>query len=415
VRIAIIGSGIAGLTCAHLLSRAHEITLFEREERPGGHAHTHEVSLAGASVAADSGFLVYNVATYPLFIRLLDELGVPTQPSDMSFSVSDEQAGLEWCGSSPGSVLAQPRNLLRPRFVRMLLDVVRFNRLARRLLDDPPADDVTLAAVLEQGRWSRGFLEWYLVPLGSSIWSADPATFTQMPAATFLRFFDRHGLLRVRQAPAWRTITGGSRTYVERLLAPLREQGRLRLATPVRSVARQEDVAIETDDGLERFDQVVLACHSDQALSLLADPSAAEAEILSAIGYQENRATLHTDTRLLPTARRAWASWNYQRTTSEQRRATLTYQLNRLQGFDEAVPLLVTLNQDDRIDPGTVIASMDYQHPVFDPAAIAAQARRSEIQGVRRTWYCGAYWGYGFHEDGVRSAVEVCEGLGVAW
>ena len=416
MRIAIVGSGVSGLTCAHLLRHNHDITVFESEARPGGHAHSHQIELGGARVNADSGFLVYNEATYPPFIRLLEELGVATQPSDMSFSVSDETVGLEWRGSSVSTVFAQPRNLVNPRFLRILIDIVRFNRLGRRLLDTPPGDEVTLEQVLKKGRWSKAFYDWYLVPLGSSIWSADPSTFTQMPAATFARFFERHGLLKLRQKPRWRTVTGGSVSYVDALLAPLRAEGRLRLGTPVTSIDRQSDgVTLGVGNSTEQFDHVILACHSDQALRLLSDPSDQEQALLSAIGYQPNRTTLHTDTRLLPRTHKAWASWNYHRTSADSSEATLTYLLNRLQGFDEDHPLLVTLNKDEEIDPSTIIASMNYQHPVFNPAAIAAQARRSEISGVRNTWYCGAYWGHGFHEDGVRSAVEVCEALGTTW
>lgn len=416
MRIAIIGSGIAGMSCAHLLRTTHEVTLFESESRPGGHAHSHEITLGGSVVKADTGFLVYNEAAYPLFIRLLEELDVPTQASDMSFSVTDEGLGLEWRGSSISTVFTQRKNIVNPRFLRMLLDVLRFNRLGRSLLHNPPGDEVTLATVLAKGRWSQAFYDWYLIPLGSSIWSADPSTFTQMPAATFARFFERHGLFKLRQKPRWRTVSGGSVSYVEALLAPLRAEGRLRLNTKVQSIHRESDgISLEIETGTEYFDQVILACHSDQALALLSDPSPQEQELLSAIAYQPNRTTLHTDTRLLPRSRRAWASWNYLRSATDSSEATLTYLLNRLQGFDEEYPLMVTLNKDKEIDPGKVIASMDYQHPVFNPAAIAAQGRRTEINGVRNTWYCGAYWAYGFHEDGLQSAVEVCEALGISW
>ncbi len=415
MRIAIVGSGISGLVCAHLLHRHHDVVLFEADDRPGGHSHTHRVDLADASVDVDTGFLVYNDRTYPLFCRLLDRLGVSTQPSDMSFGVSDRRTGLEWRGTSASTVFAQRRNLARPAFLRMLADIARFNRLALALLDRPPADDVTLEAVLARHRWSAGFFEWYLVPLGSSIWSAGPSTFTRIPATTFARFFERHGLLRRRDQPRWRTVTGGSRTYVDAVLRPLQGQGRVRLGTPVEKIRRQPDgVELVSSLGAEQFDQVVMATHSDQALRLLADPDRLEQSVLGAIAYQPNRATLHTDARLMPRNPRAWASWNYQCWGPDAERATLTYHVNRLQGIISSTPLLVTLNQDDVIDPERVIARMDYEHPVLGPATVAAQRRRDEINGTRRTWFCGAYWGYGFHEDGVRSAVEVCSALGVA-
>ncbi len=414
MRIAIIGSGVAGMVAAHLLRREHDVVLFEADDRPGGHTHTHRIELPDATVDVDTGFLVYNERTYPLFCRLLDELGVPTQPSDMSFSVSDERTGLEWRGTTLSTVFAQRRNLVRPAFLRMLGDVYRFNRLVRGLLDQPPPPDVTLADILAPHRWSRAFEDWYLVPLGSSIWSADPATFTGIPAATFARFFDRHGLLRLRDQPSWRTVSGGARRYVDAILAPLAEEGRLRLAAPVEKIRRGPGgVEVVGASGVEQFDQVVVATHSDQALRLLSDAAPAERAVLGAMRYQPNSAVLHTDTRLLPKNPRARASWNYHRLRSDTAGATLTYYLNPLQSIPSRTPVLVTLNRDEAIDPAKVLARMHYAHPVLDAAAIAAQGRRHEINGVRRTWFCGAYWGYGFHEDGVRSAVEMCRSLGV--
>jgi predicted NAD/FAD-binding protein len=416
MRIAIIGSGVAGLVTAYLLHGRHDVVLYESDDRPGGHADTHRVDLPDFTCDVDTGFLVYNERTYPLFCRLLGELGIASKPSDMSFSVADERTGLEWRGTSFSTVFAQRRNLARPDFLRMLADIRKFNRLARGLLTDPPADGVTLEEVLAEHRWSAGFRDWYLVPLGSSIWSADPSTFTQIPAGTFARFFERHGLLTLSDQPTWRTIEGTSRQYVEAIVAPLRREGRLRLGTPVGKIRRDPDgVEIVTDDGVDTYDHVVLATHSDQALQLLSDPDRLESETLGALRYQPNRATLHTDASLLPTERRAWASWNYHRLEAEREEATLTYYLNRLQGLDSATPLLVTLNRDDAIDPAKVLARMDYAHPVLDPAAVQAQGRRPEINGTRRTWFVGAYWANGFHEDGVRSAVDTCRALGVTW
>ena len=416
MKIAIIGSGVSGLVCAHLLHKSHDVVLFEADDRPGGHSDTHHVELDDASVEADTGFLVYNERTYPLFCRLLERLGVATQPSDMSFSVADDRTGLEWRGTSPSTVFAQRRNLVRPAFLVMLADIVRFNRMARGLLDDPPGDEVTLQEVLSKHRWSNGFRDWYLVPLGSSIWSAEPKTFTQIPAATFARFFERHGLLSLRDQPSWRTVSGGSQRYVEAILAPFKKEGRLRLATPVDKIRRDlAGVEVVGPGGIESFDHVIVATHSDQALSMLSDADRAESAVLGAIGYQHNRATLHTDARLLPREPRAWASWNYHRLQADTDQATLTYYLNRLQGIDSKTPLLMTLNRDEAIDPSLVLARMDYAHPVLNPGAIAAQKRHEEINGTRRTWFCGAYWGYGFHEDGVASAVKTCEALGTTF
>jgi predicted NAD/FAD-binding protein len=414
MRIAIIGSGVSGLVCAHLLHGRHDVVLYEAADRPGGHSHTHRVELPDANADVDTGFLVYNERTYPLFRGLLDRLGVATQPSDMSFSVSDQRTGIEWRGTSPSTVFAQRRNVARPAFWRMLSDITRFNRLARRLLEDPPSDGVTLEDVLAQHRWSTEFRDWYLVPLGSSIWSADPKTFTQIPAITFARFFERHGLLRLCDQPNWRTVTGGSQTYVQAILRPLEAESRVRLGTPIEKIRREVGgVELLSPGGAESFDHVVVATHSDQALRLLSDPDRLENETLGAIRYQPNRATLHTDVRLLPRSRRAWASWNYHRLDAEVDHATLTYHLNPLQGIPSTVPVLVTLNQDDAVDPDLVLARMDYAHPVLDAGAINAQRRHRDISGARRTWYCGAYWGNGFHEDGVRSAVETCRALGV--
>jgi uncharacterized protein len=408
--IAIVGSGVSGLVCAHLLARSHDVTLFEADDRPGGHAHTVRVDLPDGTFDVDTGFLVYNERNYPGLMALFDDLGVATKPSEMSFGVRDEVSGLEWKGTSFDTVFAQRRNLVRPAFLRMLVDIVRFNRRARALLDGPPDATLSLGDLLEAGRWSPPFLDWYLVPMGSSIWSADPSTFLDMPAVTFARFFANHGLLEYGNQPAWRTVDGGSRTYVDAVLARLGT--RVRLDEPVTKITRTADeVELHTAAGPERFDQVVVATHSDQALELLSDPSPAERDVLGAIRYQDNRATLHTDVGLLPANRRAWASWNYHRVADRPGRATLTYRLRSLQGTASDDELLITLNRDDAVDPSTVLRSFDYAHPVYDRGAIAAQARHEELNGQNRTWFAGAYWGYGFHEDGVESARVVCRRL----
>jgi len=431
MRVAIVGAGVSGLVCAHRLHPHHDVTLFEAADRPGGHAHTVTVDLGAGEVHdVDVGFIVYNETTYPHFTALLGELGVATEPSNMSFSVRDERTGLEYASSGLGAVFAQRRNLLRPSFVRMLADVARFNRRARRLAaraeavrgdiafyDEAHAlDQVTLADVVSQGRWSRAFVEDYLVPLGAAIWSADPTTFLSFPAVAFARFMDNHGLLSLGRRPSWRTVVGGSRRYVDAVVRPLGT--RVRLTDPVAKVRRlagaQGGIEIVTAlSGVERFDRVILAGHSDQMLALLSDATANEREVLGALRYQPNEATLHTDERFLPRRRAARASWNYHAGVATGAAVSLTYWMNRLQSIRSSRPLLVTLNRGDEIDPDQVLGRFDFDHPVFDVGALAAQRRLADIQGVDGTYYAGAYWGYGFHEDGVRSALDVCRHFGV--
>ncbi len=417
MRIGIVGSGVAGLVCAQLLGAIHDVTVLEADGHLGGHAHTVPVELPGGTLDVDVGFIVCNDRTYPNFLGLLDHLGVEAKASDMSFSVRDERSGLEWCGSSVATVLAQPRNAVRPDFARMLRDVVRFNRLARHVASDPTAPDHTLRDLLSTGDWSDGFIDWYLVPMGSAIWSADPSSFLDMPARTFSSFFANHGLLRLGGQPAWRTVVGGSRAYVDAVTD--RSGARFARQCPVEKVVRRgAEVEVRTEAGdLLQFDHLIIATHSEQALSLLADPTQAEREVLGVIRYQPNQASLHTDERLLPVARRARASWNYHRMAPDTDRVTLTYDLTRLQGLIPEPRLLLTLNRDDAIDPQRVLERFTFTHPVLDAAAVAAQRRRDEISGRERTWFVGAYWGYGFHEDGVVSALPVCRALGaeVPW
>ena len=417
MRIAIVGSGVSGLVCAHLLSKHHDVTLFEADERAGGHAHTVPIEIEGRQVLVDTGFLVYNERTYPGLVRLLGSLGIATQPSDMSFSVVDERTGLEYGGPAMRAVFAQSRNALRPAFLRMLLDVVRFHRVGQALLAAPPEPSYTLADLLDDGAWSRSFIDWYLLPLGSSIWSADPGVFTRMSAAMVLRFFDRHGMLSFGDKPAWRTVSGGSISYVDAIVGPLAAEGRVRLSSPVEHVLRgEEGVSLRTKAGaVDLFDHVVLATHSDQALAMLADATKVEKETLGAFGYQVNSVILHTDERLMPSNRHAWAAWNYHRPTEGSDRVTMTYLLNRLQGFDDLAPVMVTLNRDEEIDSRTVLRTFEYAHPVLDAAAVRAQGRHAEISGSGLLSFCGAYWGSGFHEDGLQSALAVCRGLGAGW
>ena len=405
MRIAIVGTGISGLTAAHQLDARHELTLFEAADYVGGHTNTRMVIDAGRPVPIDTGFIVYNEWTYPGFCRLLASLNVATQPSNMSFSVRDERNGLEYAGNNLNSLFAQRRNLLRPSFHRMLRDIPRFFRDARELLRPETPPTLTLGDFVRDRNYSREFIDQHLIPMGAAIWSADPQQFFEFPAAYFARFFHNHGMLNVTHRPLWRTVRGGSQQYVRALVAGLRAQ--LHTNAPVERVSRTADSVTVHVVGRppESFDRVILALHSDQALKILSDPSAAEREILGALPYQQNLAVLHTDTRLLPRSTRAWASWNYVIPRSDSRLPTLTYQMNLLQNLPTHRTYLVTLNQQDEIDPAHVLETIEYHHPAYTVAGIAAQQRWAEISGVNRTHFCGAYWGFGFHEDGLQSGL----------
>jgi uncharacterized protein len=404
MKIAVIGTGIAGNVAARQLCRDHDITVFEANDYVGGHTHTVDVDLDGQHYAIDTGFIVYNDRTYPGFIRLIDELGVASQPTEMSFSVSCPRSGLEYNGSSLNGLFAQRRNLLRPSFQRMILDILRFNRDALALLQTAD-ESQTLGEYLRRHSYSDAFINHYLIPMGAAIWSAEPATVGEFPAQFFVRFFNHHGLLRISDRPQWRVIRGGSRGYVEPLITGFRE--RIRLRTPVRQLIRHPGHVELRCAGTapEMFDCVFIATHSDQALGMLADPSAAEQALLSAIPYQHNDVVLHTDERLLPRRRRAWAAWNYHLPADPQLPVAVTYHMNTLQGIDSHHQFLVTLNAADRIDHSRVLGRFLYHHPVFLPGSVQAQARVQSINGQLRTFYCGAYWGNGFHEDGVQSAL----------
>lgn len=409
MNIAIIGTGISGLTAAWQLHRKHRLTIFEANDYIGGHTNTVEAEFWGKTYAVDTGFIVYNDWTYPNFIQLLDQLGVASRPTLMSFSVRCERTGLEYNGQDLNTLFAQRFNLFRPSFHRMLRDILRFNREAPALLEGDC--EVSLNDYLRQQRYSREFIEQYIIPMAAAIWSAEPELMGEMPARFFVQFFKNHGLLSVNQRPQWRVIQGGSRNYVGPLTAPFRD--RIRLNCPVEWIRRQPNhVQVKTRHGpVERFDEVVIATHSDQALRLLADPTPREREILSAIPYQENEAVLHTDTRLLPRRKLAWAAWNYHLAAQPQTRVAVTYNMNILQSLDAPVTFCVTLNPSEAIDPARILYRTTYHHPVFTDASVRAQARRAEISGVNRTWYCGAYWSYGFHEDGVNSGLAVADSL----
>jgi len=405
LKIAVIGSGIAGNVAAWHLSREHDVTVFEAGDYAGGHTHTHDVVWGGRRYAIDTGFIVFNYRTYPHFTALLAQLDVPVQQSDMSFSVHCDRTGLEYNGTSLNTLFAQRRNLLRPSFYRMIRDILRFHREAPALLDDG-AGERPLEAVLRDGGYSREFAEHYLIPMGAAIWSTDPARMYGFPARYFVRFLHNHGMLSVNDRPAWHVIQGGSREYVHRLVAPFRD--RIRLRCPVQSISRDASgVTVRPYRGAaERFDYAFVATHSDQALALLADPTAAEREVLGAIPYQENEAVLHTDSRLLPRRKLAWAAWNYHLGDPDRGRAALTYNMNILQRLDAPVQFCVTLNNSAPIAAHKVIKRLTYHHPLYTPEGVAAQARQAEINGPRRTFYCGAYWRFGFHEDGVVSALD---------
>jgi predicted NAD/FAD-binding protein len=409
--VAVVGAGVSGLVAAAELDRAgFEVHVFEAGAHAGGHANTVDVDTGGGSLPVDTGFIVFNERNYPNFERMLAELGVPSQPANMSFSVSDEHGAFEWSSGGPRGVFARPGHLVDRRFLRMLRDLVRFNRDARRLVG-LGSSGPSLRRFLADGGYSEYFVDRLLVPQASAVWSADPEQMWSFPASFLAEFFDNHRVLQLRNRPAWRTIPGGSRRYVEALIAPFRD--RVHLRTPVSYVSRGSSaVRLGLPGGDLTFDEVVLALHSDQALQLLADPSRAEAEVLNAIPYQRNEAVLHTDTRLMPRRLAAWASWNYHLTEHPAGRPTVTYHMNRLQSLDTDRELLVTLNRSAAIDPDHVLRRMAYAHPVYTPAGVAAQGRWAEISGVRRTHFCGAYWRWGFHEDGVWSGLRVAESLG---
>jgi predicted NAD/FAD-binding protein len=412
MKIAIIGSGIAGLTCAHLLNRRHDVTVFEAGDWVGGHTHTVQVSVEGRQYAVDTGFIVFNDWTYPNFIRLLGQLGVSFKPTEMSFSVNDPDSGLEYNGNNLNSLFAQRRNLLSPGFWGMLRDILRFNKEAQRDLNELRIDaDMTLDDYLKAGGYGERFILHYIVPMGAAIWSMPMAEMLNFPLQFFVRFFKNHGLLSVSDRPQWQVIEGGSSAYIAPLTAAFKD--RIRLNCPVKRVDRDEHgVVIHSPAGIEHFDKVVFACHSDQALQILASPSEAERAILGALPYADNEVVLHTDTQLLPTRKLAWASWNYRLSGAGHTHAAVTYDMNILQGIESDTTFCVSLNQSAGINPNKVLARFTYAHPQFSLAAVAAQNRWAELDGVRHTHYCGAYWANGFHEDGVVSALRVAAAFG---
>jgi uncharacterized protein len=409
MKIAIVGTGISGLVAAHELHREHEIVVYEASERIGGHTHTVPVEAADGTHWIDTGFIVFNDRNYPNFEALLAELGVESQPSHMGFSVSDG-GRFEYSGT-PWGLFARPAHLVSPTFLGMLRDWRRFNREARALIG-MNGTAPSLGHWLEQQGFSRHFVERLIVPQASAVWSADPEQMWSFPASFMAEFFENHGMYSLRDRPKWRTVSGGSRSYVEAIAAPWRD--RVRTRAPVRRIERLGDrVRIEAEGcESEEFDQVVIASHSDQALAMLGDPSAAEREILGAIPYQRNEAVLHTDAAMMPRRRAAWSSWNFHLSETPAQGTTVTYWMNKLQGLRSRRQYFVTLNRGTEIDPAKVIRRISYDHPVYTKEGVAAQSRHAEISGpARRTHYVGAYWGWGFHEDGVVSALRACESI----
>ncbi len=412
MKIAVIGSGISGMTAAYYLSKQHEVSLFEAGDRLGGHTATIDVPENDNIIPIDTGFIVFNDWTYPGFIALLDELGVENLPTNMSFSVSDRNTGLEYAGSDLNTLFAQRKNLFSPRYLRMLKEIMFFNKHVEAHVQDLQAGNtVTLGDYLEKYSYSKAFQEQYILPMGSAIWSAKQDDMSNMPLAFFVKFFRNHGLLNIRNRPQWRVIKGGSKQYIEPLTRPYKD--RIRLSTPVLEVDRNISgsyVSVKTKDGLENFDHVVFACHSNQVLVCLKDPTPKEHELLSAIPYSQNEVVLHTDESLLPKNKRCWSSWNVS-LDSKNERPTLTYDMNILQGLQANKTYCVTLNQTASIDPDKIIGIYNYDHPVFLESGVKAQESWGLINGKINTWYCGAYWRNGFHEDGVWSALRVARKL----
>ncbi|MBC53796.1 MAG: FAD-dependent oxidoreductase [Gammaproteobacteria bacterium] len=415
MKIAIVGTGIAGLTAAYKLHHQHDITVFEAEDRLGGHTATVEVSIDGRQHAIDTGFIVFNDWTYPHFIELMDELGVRWRESDMSFGVSCQTTGLEYAGVNGrlalyNGLFAQRKNLLSPSYISMLLDILRFNKQATSDFDNNCIPDLQLQGYVKSLGLSDRFRDYYLVPMASAIWSTPFQRMLEFPVRFMVPFMVHHGLLNVHNRPRWRTLTGGSGAYLAPMSAGFAD--RIRLSTPVTGIERHADhVQLFADGKVEQFDQVILACHSDQSLGLLRDASADEHAVLAAVRYQANDVVLHTDVSVMPDNKRAWASWNYCLTDDRHGLPRVTYDMNRLMGLDSNTRFLVSLNDSDRIDPARILGTFNYAHPVFTRDAAHAQTQWSLVNGIRRTWFCGAWWGKGFHEDGVVSALRVAKAL----
>ena len=412
LKIAVVGAGISGLSAAWLLFRRHDVTIYEKDSRLGGHSNTIDVPTPEGAIPVDTGFIVFNPKTYPNLCALFRNLGVETVPSSMSFAVSLDDGALEYGGASVASLFAQRRNLANPRFWSMLRDLVRFYKEAPASLSICEAKEITLGDYLLHSGYGATFCADHLLPMASAIWSASPETLKRYPAAAFIRFFDNHGLLDLKQRPQWRTVTGGSRTYVSKISSPFSQQARLR--SPVRSVHRDAGgVIVATDKCTDRYDRLIVAAHADEALAMLADPSEREQRLLGAFRYTPNRAVLHSDPKLMPKRRAVWSSWNYLGDREDvSNDVCVTYWMNRLQTLGTCRDLFVTLNPRREPAPGTVIRTEHYDHPVFTLEALRAQRELASLQGDRNTWFCGAYFGSGFHEDGLKSGLDAAEAIG---
>jgi predicted NAD/FAD-binding protein len=413
VKIAIIGSGISGLVCGHVLSQNHEVQLFESATRLGGHTHTHHITVASGSYNIDTGFIVHNDRNYTNFVNLMNKLGVETKSSNMSFSVKVEENGLEYNGTSINSLFCQRRNLLSPSFYRMVKDILRFNKEATeyyQLYQNAAPDDISLEEYLKKNKYSREFTEHYIMPMGAAIWSASREEMKNFPLHFFVRFFHHHGMLTVDDRPQWRVLKGGSSSYIPKLSASFAEN--IHLDTPIHEVTRSEDGVIL--NGSRKFDQVIFACHANQALKILKDPTSEEKEVIGAFAYRPNNVILHTDTTVLPKSPLGHASWNYHLPKVQMDHVAVTYHMNILQGISAPETFLVSLNMDHLIDPNKIIKKIPYSHPVYNQAAIGAQGKWSTVSKQQsRTHFCGAYWGNGFHEDGVKSALNVTSTFGM--
>ena len=401
MKIAIVGSGISGNSLAYTLSKEHDITLFEKNNRLGGHSHTHEIISQGKKINVDTGFIVFNKKTYPLFTKLLDELNVHYEKSDMSFSVFSKDRNFEYNGTTLNTLFSQRKNIFNYKFIKMIYEIIKFNKVALTLLS--AKTEISLETFLRQNNFSDYFCKNYILPMGSAIWSSNINSMLKFPAVFFVKFFNNHGMLNINDRPQWLTVTNGSKEYVEKLTASIKKN--IRLNCPVRAVKRNKDsVEITSSDGNEIFDYIFFACHSDEALKLISDPSAQEKEVLSSIPYSKNEVTLHTDESIMPNNKLTWAAWNYNIDSTNDMPIALTYNMNILQNLKTQQTILVTLNDNGNINPEKVLKKINYDHPLFSLRSVEAQKNYGIISGVNRTGYAGAYWGNGFHEDGISSA-----------
>jgi len=403
MKIAIVGSGISGNSLAYILSKNHNITLFEKNNRLGGHSHTHEIRINNKKFNVDTGFIVFNKKTYPLFINLLDELNVKYENSNMSFSVFSKKNNFEYNGTSVNTLFSQRKNIFNFRFLKMIYEIIRFNKLSVNFLSTKK--EISLGEFLNKNQFSEYFCKNYILPMGSAIWSANLNKMLEFPAIFFINFFNNHGMLNINDRPQWLTISGGSKEYVKKLTSSFKKS--IRLNCEIQSVERDSNcITVKHKNGNEKFDFVILACHSDDALNLIKSPTADEQKILSAISYSKNTITLHTDGKIMPNKKLSWAAWNYNIDNNENKPIALTYNMNILQNLNSSVPILVTLNDDGRINPKKIIKTINYSHPLFTLRSIEAQKKCNIISGKNRTAFAGAYWGNGFHEDGVKSAYD---------